>query len=77
MASAHPWIMQATTNLGYYTIVIERAPSALTNEWNNFAGCDWATMVRGAFKTEQAATERAREMLIVGAPYSVRFVSEE
>jgi hypothetical protein len=58
----------------YYTLVIYRTVAAFTNEWN---ACPpgWTSQTRGNFPTEQAALERAREILPHGAPFSVRCVA--
>jgi hypothetical protein len=54
-----------------YVLVVFRAPDKYTNEWNNFSGVTWDTMVRGGFPTWEAACEWARAKLPHGAPFHV------
>jgi hypothetical protein len=61
---------------GYYTLVLFRTVPAFTNEWNA-CPAGWDSQTRGNFPTEQAACERAREMLPHGAPFQVRYVAPE
>lgn len=59
----------------HYTLVCPRAPAAFTNEWNNLSGVDWSSQVRGAFESQVSACEWARDHLIHGAPFTIKYVS--
>ena len=58
----------------FWTVRCFRAPLEFTNNWNNFAGCDWPEQVRGNFKTELEACVWARDNLLPGAPFNLLFV---
>jgi hypothetical protein len=57
----------------YFTIVLTRAKPAATNEWNRLP-TGWDSQTRGAFPTKYAAYKWAREKLLPGAPFTIRYV---
>lgn len=57
----------------YYTLVLFKTVPAFTNQWNE-CPVGWTSMTRGTFPTEQAACERAREILPHGAPFAIRYI---
>ena len=57
----------------YFTVVLTRAKPASTNEWNRLPA-DWDSQVRGTFPTKYAAYKWAREKLLPGAPFTIRYV---
>lgn len=64
--------------MSVFTLVLYPTVPAFTNEWNDFRNLPgWASQVRGNFPTEQAACERAREMLPHGAPFTIKAIDDE
>jgi len=60
----------------YFTVVLPRAKPESTNEWNRLP-VGWDSQVRGAFPTKYAAYKWAREKLLPGAPFTIRYVPLE
>lgn len=57
----------------YFTVVLTRAKPESTNEWNQLPA-GWDSQVRGAFPTKYAAYKWAREKLLPGASFTIRYV---
>lgn len=57
----------------YFTVVLTRAKPASTNEWNQLPA-GWDSQTRGAFPSKYAAYKWAREKLLRGAPFTIRYV---
>lgn len=66
---------QRPSKLGgdYFTVVLTRAKPASTNEWNRLPA-GWDSQTRGAFPSKYAAYKWAREKLLRGAPFTIRYV---
>jgi hypothetical protein len=60
----------------YFTVVLSRAKPDATNEWNRLPA-GWDSQTRGTFPTKYAAYKWAREKLLPGAPFTVRYVPLE
>ena len=57
----------------YFTVVLTRAKPAATNEWNRLP-TGWDSQTRGTFPSKYAAFQWAKEKLLPGAPFTVRYV---
>jgi len=57
----------------YFTVVLTRAKPAATNEWNQLP-TGWNSQTRGTFPSKHAAFKWAREKLLPGAPFTIRYV---
>jgi len=57
----------------YFTVVLTRAKPAATNEWNRLPA-GWDSQTRGTFPSKYAAFQWAKEKLLPGAPFTVRYV---
>ena len=57
----------------YFTVVMTRAKPAATNKWNQLPA-GWDALTSGAFPSKYAAFQWAREKLLPGAPFTIRYV---
>jgi len=66
---------QRPSKLGgdYFTVVLTRAKPESTNEWNRLP-VGWDAQTSGAFPSKYAAYKWAREKLLPGAPFTIRYV---